>query len=73
MRTAAQQGADDAPVFPGTDHGLHCRAARVAAVACILLLGVAMDVIHPFKVFGGFKHPLEPFVMAVALAGMGRH
>ena len=33
-------------------------AARINAVACILLPGVAMDVIHQFNVFGGFKRPL---------------
>ena len=40
----------------------------VTAVARILLLGVAMDVIYQFKVFGGFRYPLETFVIAVVLA-----
>ncbi len=40
----------------------------VSAVARILLLGVAMDVIYQFKVFGGFKYPIETFVIAVILA-----
>lgn len=39
----------------------------VTATARILLLGVAMDVIYQFKMFGGFKYPLETFVIAVAL------
>lgn len=40
----------------------------VSAVGRILLLGVAMDVIYQFKVFGGFRYPLETFVIAVVLA-----
>jgi len=40
----------------------------VTAVTRVLLLGVAMDVIYQFKVYGGFKYPLETFVIAVALA-----
>ncbi len=39
-----------------------------SAVARILLLGVAMDVIYQFKVFGSFSHPLETLVIAVVLA-----
>jgi len=38
------------------------------AVTRILLLGVAMDVVYQFKVFGGFHHPLETLVIAVVLA-----
>lgn len=38
------------------------------AVTRILLLGVAMDVIYQFKVFGAFRHPLETLVIAVLLA-----
>jgi hypothetical protein len=51
------------------------RAERVAlwregitATTRILLLGVAMDVIYQFRTFGGFKYPLEAFVLAVTLA-----
>ncbi|MES5815781.1 hypothetical protein [Pseudoxanthomonas sp. Soil82] len=40
----------------------------VTAVARILLLGVAMDVIYQFKVFGAFKYPVETFVIALLLA-----
>ncbi len=40
----------------------------VTAVTRVLLLGVAMDVIYQFKVFGGFPYPIEAFVMAVLLA-----
>jgi hypothetical protein len=40
----------------------------VTATARILLLGVAMDVIYQFKVFGGFRYPLEAFVVAIVLA-----
>lgn len=40
----------------------------VTAVARILLLGVVMDAIYQIKVFGGFRYPLETFVIAVALA-----
>ncbi len=39
----------------------------VTATARILLLGVAMDVIYQVRVFGGFKHPVETFVLAVVL------
>ncbi|MCF7752163.1 hypothetical protein KQ945_15485 [Bacillus subtilis subsp. subtilis] len=39
----------------------------VTATARILLLGVAMDVIYQFRVFGRFKYPLESFVIAVVL------
>ncbi|KRA46306.1 hypothetical protein [Pseudoxanthomonas sp. Root630] len=40
----------------------------VTAVTRVLLLGVGMDVIYQFKVFGGFRYPLETFVIAVLLA-----
>lgn len=40
----------------------------VTAVARVLLLGVAMDVIYQFRVFGAFRYPLETFVIAVVLA-----
>ncbi|WP_303746500.1 hypothetical protein [Stenotrophomonas pigmentata] len=40
----------------------------VTAVTRVLLLGVAMDVIYQFKVFGAFKYPLETFVISVLLA-----
>jgi len=33
----------------------------------ILLLGVAMDVIYQVRVYGGFRYPLEAFVLAVVL------
>lgn len=39
----------------------------VTATARILLLGVGMDVIYQFRMFGGFKYPLEAFVIAVVL------
>ena len=38
------------------------------AVTRILLLGVAMDVIYQFKVFGNFRYPVETLVIAIALA-----
>lgn len=50
---------------------LHRKAAwrgAVTAVARILLLGVAMDVIYQFRVFGGFRYPLETLVISVLLA-----
>lgn len=40
----------------------------VAAVTRILLLGVAMDVIYQFRVFGGFRYPLETLVISILLA-----
>lgn len=40
----------------------------VTAVTRVLLLGVGMDVIYQFKVFGAFKYPIETFVVAVVLA-----
>ncbi|MEN5206562.1 hypothetical protein ABE493_00360 [Stenotrophomonas terrae] len=40
----------------------------VTAVTRVLLLGVVMDVIYQFKVYGAFKYPLETFVLAVLLA-----
>ncbi|WP_411851163.1 hypothetical protein ACLB90_00720 [Stenotrophomonas sp. LGBM10] len=39
----------------------------VTATMRILLLGVGMDVIYQFRMFGGFKYPLEAFVIAVVL------
>ncbi len=39
----------------------------VTATARILLLGVVMDAIYQVRVYGGFPHPLEAFVLAVAL------
>ncbi|WP_422506955.1 hypothetical protein [Stenotrophomonas sp. GZD-301] len=39
----------------------------VTATTRILLLGVGMDVIYQFRMFGGFKYPLESFVIAVVL------
>ncbi|MET0813886.1 MAG: hypothetical protein ABWX88_01710 [Pseudoxanthomonas sp.] len=39
----------------------------VTATARILLLGVAMDVIYQFKVFGGFKYPVETINIAIVL------
>lgn len=39
----------------------------VSATARILLLGVVMDVIYQVRVFGGFRYPLEAFVLAVLL------
>ena len=38
------------------------------AVGRILLLGVAMDVIYQFKVFGGFRYPLQTLAIAALLA-----
>lgn len=38
------------------------------AVTRILLLGVGMDVIYQFKVFGGFRYPNETLVIAIVLA-----
>lgn len=40
----------------------------VTAVTRVLLLGVVMDVIYQFRVFGKFEYPLETFVIAVVLA-----
>lgn len=40
----------------------------ITATTRILLLGVAMDVIYQFRTFGGFKYPVEAFVLAVTLA-----
>lgn len=40
----------------------------VRAVTRILLLGIAMDVIYQFKVFGGYRYPLETLVIAILLA-----
>ncbi|MGQ4583620.1 hypothetical protein [Lysobacter sp. F60174L2] len=40
----------------------------VTAVARVLLLGVIMDAIYQIRVFGGFRYPLEAFVVAVLLA-----
>lgn len=39
-----------------------------SAVARILLLGVAMDVIYQIKVFGAFRYPLETLVVSILLA-----
>jgi hypothetical protein len=39
----------------------------VTATTRILLLGVAMDVIYQVRMYGGFKYPLEAFVIAVVL------
>jgi len=39
----------------------------ITATARILLLGVGMDVIYQFRMFGGFKYPVEAFVIAVVL------
>jgi len=39
-----------------------------SAVARILLLGVAMDVIYQFKVFGAFRYPVETLVISLLLA-----
>ncbi|AKC86686.1 hypothetical protein [Pseudoxanthomonas suwonensis] len=39
----------------------------VSATARILLLGVGMDVIYQFRVFGGFRYPVETFVIAIVL------
>lgn len=39
----------------------------VTATMRILLLGVAMDVIYQVRMYGGFKYPLEAFVIAVVL------
>lgn len=40
----------------------------VTAVTRVLLLGVVMDVIYQFRVFGAFKYPIETFVIAILLA-----
>lgn len=77
--TATIDGLRDArlgrsPYFLKLIHG-GSRGERVqtfregfTAVARILLLGVAMDVIYQFKVYGAFRHPLETLVIAIALA-----
>ncbi|MCD9085328.1 hypothetical protein [Stenotrophomonas sp. SY1] len=39
----------------------------VTATTRILLLGVGMDVIYQFRVFGGFEYPLETLVIAIVL------
>jgi hypothetical protein len=54
----------------GGRHGSRVETFRdgFTAVGRILLLGVAMDVIYQFKVFGNFSHPLETLVIAVVLA-----
>lgn len=39
----------------------------VTATMRILLLGVVMDVIYQFRVFGGFKYPNETLVIAIVL------
>ncbi|KRG67749.1 hypothetical protein ABB27_09135 [Stenotrophomonas terrae] len=53
-----------------SSHDERIRSFRegVTAVTRVLLLGVVMDVFYQFKVYGGFKYPLETFVIAVALA-----
>lgn len=40
----------------------------VRAVTRILLLGIAMDVIYQFRVFGGYRYPLETLFVALLLA-----
>lgn len=54
----------------GGRHGTRVETFRegFSAVARILLLGVAMDVIYQLKVFGNFSHPLETLVLAIVLA-----
>ncbi|MDG2527045.1 hypothetical protein P6166_16960 [Stenotrophomonas sp. HITSZ_GD] len=54
----------------GGRHGTRVETFRegFTAVARILLLGVAMDVIYQLKVFGNFTHPLETLVIAIVLA-----
>lgn len=37
------------------------------ATTRIFLLGVAMDVVYQFRVFGGFQYPLETLFIAVVL------
>jgi hypothetical protein len=39
----------------------------VTATMRILLLGVVMDLIYQIRTFGGFRYPLEAFVLAVVL------
>lgn len=62
------------PYFQALLHGAsHAERVKTfregfTAVTRILLLGVAMDVIYQFKVFGGFRYPLETLVIAIALA-----
>ena len=53
-----------------SDPALRKRAWQggVTATARILLLGVAMDVIYQFKVFGDFTRPLETLVISILLA-----
>jgi len=62
------------PYFWQLLHGAS-RAERIktfregfTAVTRILLLGVAMDVIYQFKVFGAFRYPLETLVISILLA-----
>jgi len=54
----------------GANYGERVQTFRegFSAVARILLLGVAMDVIYQFKVFGAFRHPLETLVISIVLA-----
>lgn len=51
-------------------HGERLQTWRegVTAVTRVLLLGVGMDVIYQFRVFGAFKYPIETFVIAIVLA-----
>ena len=53
------------PTGPGS---LAAWRQGVTALARILLLGVAMDVIHQCQVFGGFRDPIETLVIAAVLA-----
>lgn len=48
-------------------HRLSAWREGVTATARILLLGVGMDVIYQVRMFGGFKYPVEAFVIAVVL------
>lgn len=54
----------------GATHGERLQTFRegFTAVARILILGVVMDVIYQFKVFGAFPYPLETLVVAIVLA-----
>lgn len=79
LLTAAIDGIRDArhgraPYFTRLTHAAS-HAERLAtfregitATTRILLLGVVMDVIYQVRVFGGFTHPLEAFVLSVTLA-----
>lgn len=52
----------------GPDARRAAKREALSAVTRILLLGVAMDVIYQFRVFGGYRYPLETIAIAIVLA-----